>query len=329
MHGTAPWVRTLRTFALGLLLWGSGPTLAASEASITRTNWSERWITNVIEVTMPVNHFVNDYRTNRVNQLHTNLVNVYATNYLTRTVTNPVVVTAIRTNFVVAYQTNWTMRTVTTPRVVEDCWTNVVVAYRTNFIARTRTNSVPVALVHTNIVNRYLTNWSTLNLTNWETVVLVKTNRITQFVTNVVQVDVPIRQAVTVAARSDVPVPTAPLADSTSAAPAPAWSGPLVLVATRTTRPTVNDVVEVRLNVRRTDNRAAAPQVQQWRVEREDNTACFGGQEQEFIRELPVGKYKVEARLKAVGDNPPVSVRGTLSVTSLDVVIQPRLLVKR
>ncbi len=49
----------------------------------------------------------------------------------------------------------------------------------------------------------------------------------------------------------------------------------------------------------------------------------------EFKRELEVGKYKVEARLKAVGNNPPLVARGTLSVTRQGAVIQPRLLAKK
>jgi hypothetical protein len=69
--------------------------------------------------------------------------------------------------------------------------------------------------------------------------------------------------------------------------------------------------------------------VQLWRVEREDGAVLLFGQDQEFQRQLPVGKYKVEARLQRDGDDPPVSARGTLSVTARNTVIQPRLLVQK
>ena len=64
-------------------------------------------------------------------------------------------------------------------------------------------------------------------------------------------------------------------------------------------------------------------------MEREDGAILLFGQDQQFKRPLPVGKYKVEAKLKAEGDDPPLSVRGTLSVTLREATIQPRLLVKK
>ena len=83
------------------------------------------------------------------------------------------------------------------------------------------------------------------------------------------------------------------------------------------------------MKVRRTDSTAAPPRVQQWRVEREDGAILLAGQDQDFKRQLPVGKYKVEAKLKVEGNNLPLSVRGTLSVTTHEAVVQPRLLVKK
>ena len=50
---------------------------------------------------------------------------------------------------------------------------------------------------------------------------------------------------------------------------------------------------------------------------------------QDVGRPLGSGKYKVEAKLKPEGNNPPVSVRGTLSLTPRDAVVQPRLLVRK
>jgi hypothetical protein len=107
------------------------------------------------------------------------------------------------------------------------------------------------------------------------------------------------------------------------------WAGPLAIEAARTSLRPTNDLVEVQLKVRRTDNTAAPVLVQNWRVERDDGAVLLFGQDQQFRRPLPVGKYKVEAKLKAEGDDSPLSVRGTLSVTLRDATIQPRLLVKK
>lgn len=90
-----------------------------------------------------------------------------------------------------------------------------------------------------------------------------------------------------------------------------------------------NDLVEVQLKVRRTDDTGVPVLVQNWRVERDDGAVLLFGQDQQFKRPLPVGKYKVEAKLKAEGDDSPLSVRGTLSVTLHDATIKPRLLVKK
>jgi len=185
-----------------------------------------------------------------------------------------------------------------------------------------------VNLVRTNFVDRYHTNWSTLKLTNWETVVLFKTNWFTQMVTNVFQIDLPKRPVAAAPAPSEDVEPKEAPAVTTSPVPV-GWAGPLAIEAVRTARPVANDMVEVQLRVRRTDNTASPLQVQHWRVEREDGAVLLFGQEKEFKRELLAGKYKVEAKLKGEGDNLPLSVRGTLSVTTREAVIQPRLLVKK
>ena len=98
MHRNAALVRLVRACGCRLTLWASGLSLVGSEANITRTNWFDRWITNVIEVRMPANRFVNEYHTNWVTLLRTNVVDVYATNRVTRTLTNQVAVEASRTN---------------------------------------------------------------------------------------------------------------------------------------------------------------------------------------------------------------------------------------
>jgi hypothetical protein len=285
------------------VLWASGLSLVGLEANVTRTNWFDRWITNVIEVRMPANRFVNEYHTNWVTQLRTNVVDVYATNRVTRMLTNHIMVDAFQTNLVVAYETNWQTKTLT--------------------------NQVAVNVLRTNLVDQYRTNLSTLSLTNWETVLLFQTNWTTLPVTNVVRIDLPTRPAVPVAAPNEVAEPKEAGAETVSPAPATAWTGPLAIEAVRTARPAANNLVEVQLKVRWTGNTAAPLQVQNWRVEREDGAILLFGQEQEFKRQLPVGKYKVEARLKGEGDNPPLAARGTLSVTTHEAIIQQKLLVKK
>ena len=66
-----------RILALGLVFCAAGRVLTGAEVTLTRTNWVERWITNVIDVRIPVNSFVNEYRTNWVTALRTNIVDVY------------------------------------------------------------------------------------------------------------------------------------------------------------------------------------------------------------------------------------------------------------
>jgi hypothetical protein len=302
MNGKTALVGLFRVLALNLALSASSPSLAGAEVTITQTNRVERWITNVINIQMPENRFVEEYHTNWVTQMRTNVVDLYTT--------------------------NWTMVKLTNEVKVEGTWTNYVTAYHTNWNTRILTNHTTLNLVRTNSVDQYQTNWSTLTLTNWETVVLFKTNWIAQPLTNVVQVDLLSPPAAAAAAPSEAVEPRE--APAVAVVPVPAsWTGPLALEAARTSSPPANDLVEVQLKVRRTDNTAAPAQIQNWRVEREDGAVLLFGQEQQFKRPLPVGKYKVEAKLKPEGDDSSLSVRGTLSVTLRDATIQPRLLVKK
>jgi hypothetical protein len=303
MRGSTSLIGLVRVVALSLVVWSPEVPLFGGEVSVVTTNWAERWITNLVEVRMPANRFVNDYHTNWVTQLRTNVVDVYATNRVTRIVTNRVVVDALRTNIVVAYQTNWHTKTLT--------------------------NRVAVNVLRTNLVQQFETNWSTLNLTNWTTVVMFKTNWIAQPVTNIVQVAVPARPTAPEALPREVSQPKEARSVAVTPVLATGWAGPLAIEAARTSRPVLNDLVEVQLKARWTGNTAAPMQVQNWRVERQDGAILLFGQDQEFKRQLPVGSYKVEAKLKAEGDDPPLLARGTLSVTLHEVTIQPRLLVKK
>jgi hypothetical protein len=296
-------IRISQGLTLGLALWTYGLSSTAAEVTVTRTNWVDRWITNVIDVSMPRNQFVDQYRTNWV--------------------------TLVRTNIVTVYSTNWTMEKLTNVVEVAATWTNHVTAYHTNWTPRFLTNLVAVRLVQTNFVERYRTNWSMLDLTNWQTVILLKTNWVTQPVTNVVHINVP-EQAAAPAPAAAAPVePREALVQAAPAAPATSWTGPLVIEAARTATPPADGLVEVSLVVRWSAKSAAPLKVQRWRVEREDASMLFSGQDQEFKRPLPIGKYKVEAKLQGQGSNPPLTARGTLSVTTQEAVVQPRLLVRK
>jgi hypothetical protein len=253
MHGSNTVPGLVRVVALSLVIGTLEVPLFGGEVNLVRTNWADRWITNLIEVRMPANHFVNEYHTNWVTQLRTNVVDVYATNRVTRTLTNQVVVDAYWTNLVVAYQTNWN----------------------------------------------------------------------TQLVTNIVQVAVPAPPTAKETAARAVVEPKEVRAEAAAPAPAAAWVGPLAIDAARTSRAAANNLAEVQLKLRWTGNTVAPLQVQTWRVEREDGGVLLFGQEQEFKRPLPVGNYKVEAKLKAEGGDPPLTVRGTLSVTLHEATIQP------
>jgi hypothetical protein len=213
--------------------------------------------------------------------------------------------------------------------LVEAFRTNLVVAYQTNWQTKTLTTQVAVNVLRTNFVDQYHTNVSTLSLTNWETVVLFQTNWITQPVTNIVRIDMVPTSAATVPAPKVALAAKEARAETVSPAPAPAWTGPLAIEAARTARPPANNLVEVLLKVQWTSDTPAPLQVQNWRVEREDGAILLFGQDQEFKRQLPVGKYKVEARLKGDGDSPPLAARGTLLVTAREATIQQKLLVKK
>ena len=113
MNGNAALAGLFRVLAFNLVLSASSPSLAGAEMTITQTNRVERWITNVINIQMPENRFVDEYHTNWVTQLQTNIVDVCATNWTMVKQTNEVEVAATWTNYVTAYHTNWNTRTLT------------------------------------------------------------------------------------------------------------------------------------------------------------------------------------------------------------------------
>jgi hypothetical protein len=239
----------------------------------------------------------------------TNEVKVYATNLLTRTLTNKVQVALVQTNF--------------------------VQLYRTNLQTMTLTNEVAVNLVRTNLLERYRTNWQTLTFTNWQTVLVMKTNWVTQQATNEVQFDAPATASVAgaPAARketgSEKETPAVSEAKAEPSVAVATFTDSLVMEAARTRRPPANNLAEVRLKVRWTGEGSSPLQVQRWRIEREDGAILCFGQDAEFKRELPVGKYKVEVRAHREGNSALYAARGALAVMDYDAVVQQKAAGKR
>jgi hypothetical protein len=296
----------------------SFPLLDAQRAAAAKTNYTDNTVTNLMEVRMSRNHFVNDYRTNWVEHVTTNFFDLYRTNQWVRNLTNSFIVESWRTNSVDLFHTNWEQVTATNEVVINMTRTNVVGSYRTNWQYVTLTNPM--------VVNGFATNLQTLFLTNWQTVVVMKTNWVTQFVTNVVQLDLP--RTVSVAQTAPARAPTRPKTVVTPVAhTAPAVAGSSddpVIEVSRTAKPPKKGLVEVEMKIRWPADTTDAPPVQQWRIEREGGSFLCFGQEQECRKELPVGNYIVQARLQRDADSPAFVLKGTLSVSIKDAVVQQR-----
>jgi hypothetical protein len=237
--------QSLRGLILCLALASVRSLGIGAEVDVVRTNLVPRWITNLIDIYLPDNKFVNVYHTNWVQRYQTNILDVFRTNTLVKVVTN-------RT-FIDAFQTNW--------------------------------------------VTAYQTNWRTVNLTNWTPVVATRTDQNTS--------------------------PAAPTPD-----PAPdrqTQAAVFRMTAFKTERPPRNGLVEVILKV--ADDPVV--QVDQWRVESVDGTTLCFGQDQEFKRELRVGKYRVEVKARSEGTNESQVMRANLTVTERDAWIQYKPLASR
>ena len=115
------------------------PTPAGPEAvDVIRTNWIPHVITNVIEVRLPTNVFVSEYRTSRFEALRTNVIDVYRTNWVTKTLTNTITVEKTQTNLATRYQTNVNILSLTN-------W-EMVVVFKTNWVTQPITNLVAVSV---------------------------------------------------------------------------------------------------------------------------------------------------------------------------------------
>jgi hypothetical protein len=270
---------------------------SGAELNVTHTNSVDRWITNVIEVRVPKNVFVSEVHTNWIERRSTNVIPVYATNKVVRTITNVIPVEAYTTNFVNGYRTNW--------RPV------------------TLTREVPVDMYETNYFAYYRTNWKTLHLTNWVTVLVMKTNWVTQPITNVVDIDV---TGVRPSTKDTLPSLAASEKESPQSIAQESQTEivttGLTLEASKTAVFPGRNHVEVELRVKSADSSGGTVQVHQWRVERDDGTILCFGQDPEFRRDLPVGKYKVEVKVQREANGPLLAARGALAITSDDALIR-------
>jgi hypothetical protein len=268
-------------------------------------------ITNIVEVRMPKNVFVNEYHTNWVEQVHTNVV--------VRELPHKVTVDFVHTNVITHYSTNYINKSEERMVYIDLVSTNFVDHFRTNVKVLRLTNDIVINLVKTNTVDRYRTNSQTLNFTNFQTVLVMKTNWVTQLVTNVVQIDLP---------AASTPSPSiAPAKPERQAFKTPLGSvdGPILEGAKASTQPE-NGLVEVLLRVRWADTANARP-IEQWKVEREDATFMCVGQDQAFKRELAIGNYKIEVTFKSAA--PAQALRATLVITANEVVVRQKSSGKR
>ena len=286
---------------------------------VLRTNWFPRVITNAIEIRMPTNIFINEYRTNRFVEWRTNIIDVYRTNrfvewqtnvidvyrtnWVTRTRTNMIAIEQIQTNLVIAYQTNLNI-------IILTNW-ETLLAFKTNLATKALTNSVTVEQTRTNLTTRYQTNVNTLTLTNWETVLVIKTNWVKQPVTKLVEVTLPAAPADVVKAPGggESKVPTA--SASATLESGTGWT----VEAARTEKPPFGNQVEVQLKLKSAGNAVSTLPLLEWRVERSDGSVLLFGQGREFKRDLPPGTYKVQVTARLAEGSSSELLRASLEVT--------------
>jgi hypothetical protein len=155
----------------------------------------------------------------------------------------------------------------------------------------------------------------------------MKTNWVTQPVTNIVELDLtkptdPGAQGTAKGASEEAAV--------NSGTPWPATlTDDLALEGELTKRAPANNQAEVLLRVRWKANAASPVPVQQWRVEREGGGVLCFGRGQEFRRELPEGRYKVEVKAQQDSKSPLIAARGILTVSLQNASIEQRLVAKR
>jgi hypothetical protein len=297
---------------------------------------------------MPLNYYVNVFYTNRYQQYATNFVEIFSTNWTTLTVTNPVHVDRLRTNHTSEYHTNWITLNLTNEVGVQAVRTNVFTHYRTNlhdlqltndlaieltrtnYITRYRTNLHRLQLTnelalnefHTNFVDRYRTNVKTLVLTNWEQVLVMKTNWITQPITNVVQLDL-VAKNPEPALEKETPTEVAAPVQSL---PSPSRGEGVEIRASLASTPGAPGQPEVQLRARWNTDPSIALHVEQWRIESQDSAILLFGQGQEFRRQLPIGRYKVEVKVRREVNGPVLAGNGVLDLSGSSATVLQKLL---
>jgi len=283
---------TNRASLVQILLLGGAmlgtSSLFGAQGNLTRTNWTERSITNVIEVRLQKNIFIDEVHTNWITETVTNIIPVqatrtvrvteYKTNLNTVMLTNLVPVETVRTNFVTLSQTNWQTVTLTN-------WTTVLVM-KTNWVTQPVTNVVQIDL----LTNRF----APPDLASTKPVAV-----------------------------NDAPVQPTPSPTQSPLAVTPTLTDSLQFDASGTSRQPNRSSVELQLKVRWATEPDAQLQVRQWRVESEDGAILSSSQEQEFKRVLPFGRYKIEVKAQRDANSPLLAARGVVALTAGNAVMVP------
>jgi hypothetical protein len=274
------------------------------------TNWTARFITNVIEVSIPNIIFVDEYRTNWLRRDLTNVIDLFKTNLVTQFRTNLLTADRYHTNVVIAWRTNLKTLTLTN-------WENVVLI-RTNWVNQPVTNVVEftntiLAVVYrTNLVHGFSTNYKTLTLTNWESLVVTTTNWVTRPATNLAGIEPSPAPAPAIAAAATAATPTpAPNTEPVPTARAADLAQKLELDLVHIGAPGRPGQFPIRLTL--LSSSGSTLPVLEWRVEKTGGGALMVGSRAEFTAALPVGIYRVVARVRS-DDGTTRNIRGDTEV---------------
>ncbi len=244
----------------------------------TITNTLTRYLTNVIEVSIPNNVFVDVFRTNRVRRDVTNLIDLYQTNIVLQYRTNVLTADRYVTNLVTTWHTNVKTLTLTN-------WENLVLL-RTNWVRQ------PV----TNFVEFTRTNFVMLTVTNWIPVTVTRTNFVSPPSTRPAEIAQPVTAAAPVPILATTTTP-APKAEPLPTAPAADLGRGLELDLTHVGAPTRPGQFPIRL-VLLSASGAILP-VSEWRVEKTGGGGLMVGAKPEFSTDLPAGIYRIAARVRS------------------------------
>jgi len=284
----------------------------------TITNALNRYLTNVIEITIPNNVFVDEFRTNRVRRDVTNLIDLYQTNLVLQYRTNVLTVDRYATNLVTAWHTNVKTLTLTNWENHVLIRTNVLTVdrYATNLVTAWRTNEKTLNLTNwvnrpvTNVVELTRTNFIVLTVTNWEPVTVIVTNFVSRPITSSAETPQPIPAAAPalIPAATGTPAPDAEPLPTASAA---GLDRGLELDLTHVGAPTRPGQFPIRLTLLSASGDPLS--VSEWRVEKTDGGGLMVGTKTEFSTVLPAGIYRITARVRAA-DGTTKNVRGTTEV---------------